>query len=204
MRIWLDDKRPMPDGYDEHVLTAQDAINRIETGEVTKISLDHDLGDEAEVGNGYMVAKHIEERAYFGCIKRLEWAVHSQNSVGVGKMTIALENADSFWTRNEEAGTLTFNGVSEPIDDELVFVSFTRDGKEHIFEEFMRYHTDEDAKQLRENGSYVFVVITMDMYKLNQRTTVFLKRMRYTKDDIARNEKETNELMKFFSKEPNE
>ena len=65
---------------------------------MTKVSLDHDLGPEWEFGNGYMVAKHIEELAYFGTIPRITWAIHSQNSVGVASMRKALENADRYWT----------------------------------------------------------------------------------------------------------
>jgi hypothetical protein len=48
MNIWLDDERPMPAGFDVHVKTAKDAIALLAQGNVTLISLDHDLGE----GNG--------------------------------------------------------------------------------------------------------------------------------------------------------
>lgn len=95
--IWLDDKRPMPFDFNFHVYTAQAAIAALETGTVEEISLDHDLGPEEEVGNGYMVACWIEEHAYLGTLPRLAWKVHSQNGVGVTKMTKALQNADRYW-----------------------------------------------------------------------------------------------------------
>jgi hypothetical protein len=97
LRIWLDDKRPMPHGYDIHCTKARIVIELIMKGIVTKVSLDHDLGDEAEFGNGYMVAKCIEEQAYLRAIPRIEWHIHSQNSVGVASMRQALQNADRYW-----------------------------------------------------------------------------------------------------------
>ncbi len=56
------------------------------------------LGPEWKVGNGYMVAKCIEELAFHDLIPRIEWAIHSQNSVGVASMRQAPENADRYWT----------------------------------------------------------------------------------------------------------
>lgn len=97
INLWLDDKRKMSEGYDLHVFTAQAAIAALETGAVEKISLDHDLGPEDETGNGYMVAKWIEEAAYLNKIPKLEWHIHSQNSVGVASMKAALQNADRYW-----------------------------------------------------------------------------------------------------------
>lgn len=97
MRIWLDDKRPMPEGFDIHMSDAFSVIDAIKGGNVTKISLDHDLGQENEVGNGYMVAKIIEELAFYGTIQRIQWAIHSQNSVGIASMRKALERADQYW-----------------------------------------------------------------------------------------------------------
>jgi hypothetical protein len=100
MRIWLDDIRPTPDGYDVSCVSALAVMEYIKEGTVTHVSLDHDLGAEWAVGNGYMVAKLIEELAYFNKIPRLTWAIHSQNSVGVASMRVALENADRSWTRH--------------------------------------------------------------------------------------------------------
>ncbi len=95
MKLWLDDKRPMPPEYDEHVLTAQDAIESIVMFHVTDISLDHDLGDGA--GTGYDVAKFIETSAHDGMIGRIRWKLHTANQVGRERMRMALANADRFW-----------------------------------------------------------------------------------------------------------
>ena len=81
---------------------------------MTLISLDHDLGEEAN-GTGYEVARWIEEDAFRWCqgestgLPPLQWAVHSQNPVGFGRMTQALRNADRFWS---ERGKL-FSGRRE-------------------------------------------------------------------------------------------
>jgi len=100
MRVWLDDIRLMPEGYDVHAKTAEQIINLLKTGEVTKISLDHDLGEYG--GTGYEVAKYIEKAAYYKEIPKLEWRIHSANPVGIIDMMLALKNADRFWERNLE------------------------------------------------------------------------------------------------------
>ena len=100
MKIWLDDIRVKPDETWTHMFTAQEAIEALKTGEVDEISLDHDLGldtPENIYGTGYDVAVWIEEAAFNRFIPRLTWHIHSQNCVGVKKMRIALENADTFW-----------------------------------------------------------------------------------------------------------
>jgi hypothetical protein len=107
MRVWLDDVRPMPAGYDVHVRTAGEAVGLLKTGAVTELSLDHDLGDERN-GTGYEVARWIEEAAFrWGegdpeGLRPLTWHIHSQNPVGLGNMTQALRNADRFWAMRPE------------------------------------------------------------------------------------------------------
>jgi hypothetical protein len=90
----------MPVGFDLHVKTRSEAISILATGTVAKISLDHDLGDEAVTGNGYGVACFIEENAHAGTLPRLDWAIHSANPVGRQNMTRALANAERFWARD--------------------------------------------------------------------------------------------------------
>lgn len=50
MRVWLDDERPMPLGFDVHVKTADEAIKLLANGQVKVISLDHDLGENEDTG----------------------------------------------------------------------------------------------------------------------------------------------------------
>jgi len=104
MKVWLDDKRVMPDGFDLHVVSAFDAMELIETGQVTKIGLDHDLGDEKIVGNGHMVSDFIEEQAFFGTIPRIEWSIQSSNGPEVARMSVALRRADVYWDNHERDG----------------------------------------------------------------------------------------------------
>ncbi len=94
MNIWLDDERAMPDGFNTHVKTAEEAIELIKSGIVQKISLDHDLGTES---TGLTVANFIEEQAFHGKLKPINCFVHSQNIVGAKNIKMALENAKRFW-----------------------------------------------------------------------------------------------------------
>jgi len=102
MKVWLDDLRSMPEGYDVHVTTAMEAIRYLETGKITEISLDHDLGAALDVHTGYFVTKWIEAEAHAGRLPRLKWHLHTQNPVGARDMRMALENADKSWNRQEE------------------------------------------------------------------------------------------------------
>ena len=107
--VWLDDKRPVPPQFEWHGIqclklavctTADAAIDILCKYNVAKISLDHDLGDEATCGTGYEVASFIEEAAFEGRLAPLAWAVHSQNPVGANRMRQALLNADEHWTKS--------------------------------------------------------------------------------------------------------
>lgn len=100
MRVWLDDERPMPDGYTVHVKTAQEAIDLLATGQVEKISLDNDLG-EPQAGEGRDVARWIERAAFDGLIKKVRCRVHTQNNVAMWEMKKALQNAYRYWMAGE-------------------------------------------------------------------------------------------------------
>lgn len=121
MKVWLDDLRDprsarsylsnitgdedyiaswkMPDVI--WVRSAPKAIKLLETGEVTQISLDYDLGHYE--GCGKDVANWIEKAAFEGRIPRLVWTVHSSNPVGSREMRVALRNADRFWRHGSGA-----------------------------------------------------------------------------------------------------
>lgn len=98
IKVWLDDVRPMPQGFDVNPQTAQDCIAILQSGKVSMISLDHDLGPE-EAGTGYDVAKWIEENAFFKTLAKVQWKIHSDNPVGIQNMKKALQSADRFWSR---------------------------------------------------------------------------------------------------------
>lgn len=94
MRIWLDDERPMPLGYDVHCKTAEDAKALIGFGKVTYVSFDHDLGDGQ---SGYELASWIEQEAAHGRLSRIWWDVHSANPSGAANIKRAMERADRWW-----------------------------------------------------------------------------------------------------------
>lgn len=96
MRLWLDDERKMPGGFDLHARTAAEAITVLETRRVSYVSLDHDLGDDA-AGTGYEVAAWIERAAAEGRLSRLGWTVHSANPPGRARIMRAMESAERFW-----------------------------------------------------------------------------------------------------------
>lgn len=95
MKLYLDDVRSTPAGW-TRAYTAKEAIAYLETGKVTDISFDHDLGPE-EAGTGYQVANWIEEQAYLGKLPPLGWGVHSANPVGYQNISRAMESAERFW-----------------------------------------------------------------------------------------------------------
>jgi len=100
MKLWVDDIRPKPVAYDVWVKTSSEAIAKLQTGEVAAISLDHDLG-EVQAGDGYQIAKFIEDAAREKRIPRLEWELHTANPVGHKNMEAALKNADRYWDEAE-------------------------------------------------------------------------------------------------------
>jgi len=97
MKVWLDDERPMPPEFDRHAKTADEAIALLESGSVTFISLDHDLG-EAKNGTGYDVACFIEYGAYSRLLAPIEVLIHSANPVGRMRMEQAIINAKYYWS----------------------------------------------------------------------------------------------------------
>lgn len=119
IKLWLDDERLPPyevtcfSGFVSEwlwVKKAQDAIAWLQTGLVVQISFDHDLGPKEHYGDGYEVAKWIEERAYFSKMPRLKWDVHSGNPVGRDNIRAAMKNADIYWQirADQEAMTQRF------------------------------------------------------------------------------------------------
>lgn len=105
-KIWLDDERNPKSNYIQSQFgaegdeiwakTASVAISLLQRGNVTSISIDHDLGPIA-AGTGMDVAKWIEEQAFHGKLPRLTWFVHSMNVVGNKNITRAMQKADEFW-----------------------------------------------------------------------------------------------------------
>lgn len=60
MKVYLDDERETPEGW-TRVYWPDEAIELLRSGQVTEISLDHDLGDD-DRGTGNDVIQWIEEQ----------------------------------------------------------------------------------------------------------------------------------------------
>lgn len=84
MKVYLDDERETPIGW-VRVYWPDEAIALLKTGEVTDISLDHDLGDD-ERGTGYDVVLWIEEAVFTQEFLPPRITVHSANSSAREKM----------------------------------------------------------------------------------------------------------------------
>ncbi|WP_321876609.1 cyclic-phosphate processing receiver domain-containing protein [Paraburkholderia bannensis] len=88
MKVFLDDERKTPDGW-TRAYWPQEVISLLQTGEVTDLSLDHDLGDD-ERGTGYTVLLWLEEQVAIYEMKAPEISVHSANSSARVKMEAAI------------------------------------------------------------------------------------------------------------------
>jgi hypothetical protein len=84
MKVYLDDERTTPNGW-VRVYWPDEAIKLLSTGEVTELSLDHDLGDD-ERGTGYDVVLWIEEAVALRGFDPPVIRVHSANSSAREKM----------------------------------------------------------------------------------------------------------------------
>jgi hypothetical protein len=101
VKLYLDDMRPPPDGW-VLVRTAQEAIAILETGGVSHLSLDHDLGDDDAFGTGYDVACWIEEAVALRGFAPPDITIHSANVVGRARMGRAVESIERLVARRAQ------------------------------------------------------------------------------------------------------
>ncbi|CAM4150764.1 cyclic-phosphate processing receiver domain-containing protein [Vibrio agarivorans] len=92
MKVYLDDERQAPEGW-YRVYWPEEAIALLNKGDVTEISLDHDLGDDAH-GTGYDVVLWIEEAVALRGFKPPIIHVHSANSSARYKMSLGIANIE--------------------------------------------------------------------------------------------------------------
>src|SRR2546423_4313750 len=90
MKVYLDDVREAPKGWCR-VYWPDEAIALLESGSVTEISLDHDLGDDSR-GTGYDVVRWIEEAVVTRQFIPPKISVHSANPVGRDRMLRGIES----------------------------------------------------------------------------------------------------------------
>lgn len=92
MRIFLDDARQAPPGWIQ-AYWPEEVITLLETGNVTEISLDHDLGND-ERGTGYDVVLWIEEAVATRGFIPPKIVVHSANSSARERMERGIANIE--------------------------------------------------------------------------------------------------------------
>ena len=102
MKLYLDDEREAPVGW-VRVRWPEEAIELLKTGQVTDLSLDHDLGDDAR-GTGYDVVLWIEEAVATGGFVPPRIVVHSANAPARAKMEAGLEQIRRFARQHGHAG----------------------------------------------------------------------------------------------------
>ena len=90
LRLYLDDTRPLPEGFDFLIRTAEDAIKYIKQNGVEFISLDNDLG--AGYTEGYKVADYIEHAYICGDIEFVDFVPHTNNPGAAARIWQARRN----------------------------------------------------------------------------------------------------------------
>lgn len=100
MKIWLDDERPIPEGYDTYCRTAEQAIQFIKQGVVDEISLDNDLG--TGYTEGKEVARFIERETLLGNLGRIKLRAHTSNVSARQDMHAAFRNIYKYWMNKNE------------------------------------------------------------------------------------------------------
>jgi len=94
MKVYLDDERPTPDGW-VSTRWPNEVIDLLKTGQVTEISLDHDLGDD-ERGTGYDVLKWLEEAVATSNFLPPKIAIHTSNVSARRRMELAVASITRF------------------------------------------------------------------------------------------------------------
>jgi len=96
MKVFLDDVREAPNGW-TRTYTPAETIKLLRTNKVTELSLDHDLGDDINIGTGYDVLLWIEEQVATSFFKPPKIKVHSSNPSAVEKMESAISSIARFY-----------------------------------------------------------------------------------------------------------
>lgn len=98
MKIFLDDERPIPDGF-VGVRNYHDFVRVIDSNfsVITDISLDHDLGEDK---TGYDAALHLEKLVYLGILPRCTISCHSMNPVDKKRIELCLCRINNMFETN--------------------------------------------------------------------------------------------------------
>lgn len=96
MKLFIDDVRPTPEGFDFRAYSSTDAIFYIDSFDIDFISFDHDLGGD---DTGYKVACYIEKIATEGKCPP-DYKIHSANPVGAERIKLAMESAHKIFFKS--------------------------------------------------------------------------------------------------------
>ena len=94
MKIYLDDERPTPSGWTP-ARWPEEVIALLESGGVTHVSLDHDLGDD-ERGTGYEIVLWVENAVVTRGFVPPILTVHSANSSAKLKMLAGIASIERY------------------------------------------------------------------------------------------------------------
>ena len=101
MRIYLDDERVAPAGWVQ-ARWPDEVIEYLKSGDVTELSLDHDLGDD-ERGTGYDVVLWLEEAVATRGFMPPRVAVHPANTSAKLKMEAGIRSIRRLAQANEDS-----------------------------------------------------------------------------------------------------
>ena len=93
VRVYLDDERKTPEGW-VRAYWPEEVIAMLKVGNVTHVSLDHDLGDDRR-GTGYDVILWIEEAVATQGFTPPRLSVHSANTSARAKMLAGIHAIES-------------------------------------------------------------------------------------------------------------
>lgn len=94
IKVYLDDERETPEGWVRCYWPCE-VIELLKQGNVSEVSLDHDLGND-DRGTGYDVLLWIEENVFCNDFNPPIMNVHSANSSAKAKMKLAINNILTF------------------------------------------------------------------------------------------------------------
>lgn len=94
-KIWVDDVRPVPDGYDIWCKSVNEGIAAIDSLPADCeifLDLDHDAGDFAEDGGDYIRLLDYIECFGLNSDGRFSFRIHSMNTVGRQNMMLIISS----------------------------------------------------------------------------------------------------------------
>ena len=101
VKIYLDDERNAPEGW-QRTYSVEETIVILKSGQVTHLSLDHDLGqiDGHDVPSGYEVLKWIEQEVFLNKFVPPDIQIHSANSAARPRMQAAIDSIVRIASKN--------------------------------------------------------------------------------------------------------